>query len=397
MNNFFTDIPEYINDIIYQLQSAGFEAYIVGGCVRDALLGLSPNDWDVCTSAKPEAVKAVLNGYKVIETGIAHGTVTAVKNGEICEITTFRSDGDYTDHRRPDSVSFSTDIRADLSRRDFTVNAMAYSPCTGIIDLFDGQKDLRDMLLRCVGDAETRFNEDALRIIRALRFSASLGFKIEDETKEAIFSCCHLMDYVARERINHEFRRLLCSDFAAPVICEFASVFERIFSFENISRNADMLPPAPKTISLRFALLFYGTAPQLVRSILKELRSDNKTVNETVFLMENSETDLTADRTAMRRLLASFGREKAELLAEFVFITKNYAEDTRADIRKLIDSTPVITLSELAINGSDLIELGISPGKKIKKLLNAALDGVLDEKCENEKISLIEYLTKELQ
>lgn len=394
MNNFFANIPEYINDIISQLQSAGFDAYIVGGCVRDTLLSLSPNDWDVCTAASPEAVKAALNNYKVIETGIAHGTVTAVKNGDICEITTFRSDGDYTDHRRPNSVSFSTDIRDDLSRRDFTVNAMAYSHATGIIDLFDGQKDLSNKLLRCVGDAKTRFTEDALRIIRALRFSASLGFKIEDETKKAIFSCCHLMDYVARERINHEFRRLLYSDFAASVICEFASVFERIFSFENISRNADMLQLAPKNISLRFAILFYGTAPQHVRSILKKLKSDNKTVNDTVFLLENSETDLTADRTAMRRLMSSFGREKAELLAEFVFTTKNYTEDRRADIRKLIDSTPVITLAELAINGSDLIELDTPPGKEIKKLLNIALDGVLTEKCENEKSLLIKYLTK---
>ncbi len=386
------NIPEHINEIIECLQNAGFEAYIVGGCVRDALLGINANDWDVCTSALPEAVKGILVGYNVIETGIKHGTVTAVKNSCICEITTFRSDGDYTDHRRPDSVSFTSDIKSDLSRRDFTVNAMAYSPASGLIDLFGGDSDLNSKILRCVGDAKKRFDEDALRIIRALRFSACLGFQIEKETKEAIFSCSNLTEYVARERIFNELKRLICGDFAAEVIREFSSVFEKIFKLNISEENIEKIKNAPQDVSTRLALLFYNTDSKVVYSVLKNLKSDNKTVENVCFLLENKDIVLEEDLIILRKVLSDFGRERALLLAEFIFTAKCYTPFQIESIRNRIKKTPVITRSTLELNGSDIMELGVCPGKEIKKLLSFALKAVICDECPNEKAELIKYI-----
>ncbi len=388
------NIPEHINDIIERLQNVGFEAYIVGGCVRDALLGINANDWDVCTSALPEAVKGVLEGYNVIETGIKHGTVTAVKNGCICEITTFRSDGNYTDHRRPDSVSFTSDIKSDLSRRDFTVNAMAYSPASGLIDLFGGESDLNSKILRCVGDAKKRFNEDALRIIRALRFSACLGFQIEKNTKDAIFSCSDLIEYVARERIFNELKQLVCGDFAAEVISEFITVFEKIFKLDISEENVKKLENAPQDVSTRLALLFYNADSKVVYSVLKNLKSDNKTIENVCFLLKNKEIILTEDSVLLRKMLSDFGRERAILLAEFIFTVKQYTTVQVESIKNRIEKTPVITLSNLELNGSDIMDLGVSPGKEIKKLLSLALEAVIYNKCLNEKAELIKYISK---
>lgn len=388
------NIPEYITDIIVRLQNAGFEAYVVGGCVRDTLLGISANDWDVCTSALPSTVKGVLTGYNVIETGIQHGTVTAVKNSRICEITTFRSDGEYTDHRRPDSVSFTSDIKADLSRRDFTVNSMAYSPTTGLVDLFGGQADLNSKILRCVGDAKKRFDEDALRIIRALRFSACLGFKIEKETKEAILSCCDLTEYVARERIINELKRLICGDFAAEVICEFIAVFEKLFKLNISEANVKKLKNAPQDVSTRLALLLCDTDDKDVYFVLKNLKSDNKTIENVCFLLKNKDMALEDDVVSIRKMLSDFGKERALLLAEFVFTAKRYTHFRIEKIRNGIKSTPAITLSTLELNGSDIMALGVPPGKEIKELLKSALDAVVCEKCPNEKAQLIKYISK---
>ena len=230
-----TLIPEYVSDIIKQLNSSGFEAYIVGGCVRDALIGRTANDWDICSSALPHEIKSSLKGYKIIDTGISHGTVTAVKNKNVCEITTFRCDGNYTDHRRPDKVYFTRDIAADLARRDFTINAMAYSRETGIIDLFAGKKDLQNKIIRCVGDPVTRFTEDALRIIRALRFASVLDFEIDELTGYAIRSCSNLLDFVASERIYHELTLLLCGKAAHKIIDSYKSVFAKFLKYDNFT------------------------------------------------------------------------------------------------------------------------------------------------------------------
>ena len=249
------NIPDYINTIISKLESEGHEAYVVGGCVRDTLLDIDVNDWDICTSALPEEMKIALNDYKLIDTGIKHGTITAICDNDACEITTFRTDGVYTDHRRPDNVSFVRDLKSDLSRRDFTVNAMAYSHRTGIIDLFDGQKDLLDNTLRCVGIPKERFDEDALRIIRALRFSACLGFEIEKDTADAINKCSYLIDYIAKERIVGELKKLVCGNYAHRIIENFPAVFNKVFSDNSVSRNAFLLKDCKKSHSYKLALL----------------------------------------------------------------------------------------------------------------------------------------------
>ena len=221
-------IPTPVLCALNTLNAAGYEAYIVGGCVRDSLLDTSPSDYDITTSATPEEMKAVLSDYKIIETGISHGTLTVLSQGNPLEITTFRCDGEYTDHRRPDSVTMTRNLREDLARRDFTVNAMAYSEKNGLIDLYNGKNDLDNRVIRCVGDASRRFEEDALRIMRALRFAATLGFSIEAETSRQIYEKAHLLSYVSAERIATEFCRLICGKNAADIILSYRDVFALI-------------------------------------------------------------------------------------------------------------------------------------------------------------------------
>ena len=224
------DLPAEVGFIIETLENNGFSAYTVGGSVRDVMLSTTPDDWDVCTNAHPDDTAQIFEniGYTTIKTGIKHGTVTVVVNKNNYEITTFRIDGDYADFRRPDSVEFTGDLKLDLSRRDFTVNAMAYNPKTGMCDFFGGKTDLENKIIKCVGDAETRFNEDALRIIRALRFSSVLGFEIEEKTADAIKKCAHLLKYVAAERINCELTKLLCGKNVKPVLENFSEVIAQI-------------------------------------------------------------------------------------------------------------------------------------------------------------------------
>ena len=204
------NLPEFVKKALIRTNEAGEEAFIVGGCVRDILMGKTPHDWDITTSAKPEKTKEIFSSFKTVDTGLKHGTVLVLIDGEPLEITTYRIDGEYTDCRHPDSVSFTSDIENDLSRRDFTVNAMAYNDEKGLVDLFGGEDDIRNKIIRCVGDADKRFNEDALRIMRALRFSSTLGFTIESETKKAILKNRELLNNVAKERISTELLKLLC-------------------------------------------------------------------------------------------------------------------------------------------------------------------------------------------
>ncbi len=385
-------IPEYVSEIIKQLNTAGFEAYVVGGCVRDALLGRIPNDWDICTSALPEEIIKNLTGYKIVKTGIAHGTVTAIKNTNICEITTFRTDGDYSDHRRPDTVYFTRNISADLSRRDFTVNAMAFSKETGIIDLFGGKKDLESKMIRCVGQPTTRFTEDSLRILRALRFSSVLEFEIESLTESAIFYCCNLLHHVARERVYNELKLLLCGNFAYKIFHNYKKVFMQFLTYPQIAENSCMLFDAPCYAPLRLALLFSEASKDEILSDLLSLKADKKTINEVLFLTENSSLAFFNDRTSVRKTLSAFGKEKSKLLLEYIGITHKLSLHEKKHIEALISETPVITLKELEITGHDVIELGFKEGRKVKEALNFALNGVLSDKCKNTKRSLIDYL-----
>ena len=218
------DMPKNVDTAINLLQSAGFEAYAVGGCVRDSLLGKTPNDWDITTSAKPENMKSVFADFHCIDTGIKHGTVTVVIDGEPLEITTFRLDGEYEDNRHPKSVTFTSNLGADLGRRDFTVNAMAYSNKPGTVDLFGGQNDLKNKIIRCVGDPDRRFNEDALRILRALRFASALDFEIEEKTAQSLLKNCALLGNISEERIAKELLKLVCGKGAKRILTDLAPV-----------------------------------------------------------------------------------------------------------------------------------------------------------------------------
>jgi len=228
------NIPQEVQTALQALKNSGYEAYIVGGCVRDMLLGLTPKDFDITTSALPEQIKAVFKAYRIIETGIKHGTVTVIIDNTPLEITTFRTDGTYTDNRRPDSVSFTTSLEEDVKRRDFTVNAMCYNPEIGLVDYCGGKEDLERKLIRAVGVPAERFKEDSLRILRALRFASVYGFEIEAETANAILEYKHLLKNVASERISVEINKLLCGENVYKILMDFFPAFEEIFpEFEN--------------------------------------------------------------------------------------------------------------------------------------------------------------------
>lgn len=279
------DMPKNVDTAINLLQSAGFEAYAVGGCVRDSLLGKIPNDWDITTSAKPEDMKSVFADFHCIDTGIKHGTVTVVIDGEPLEITTFRLDGEYEDNRHPKSVTFTADLGADLGRRDFTVNAMAYSKKTGTVDLFDGQNDLKNKIIRCVGDPDRRFNEDALRILRALRFASALDFEIEEKTAQSLLKNCALLGNISEERIAKELLKLVCGKGAKRILTDFAPVlFEILPELQPMYKNShdnphhcydiyehtliavESIDPEP---TLRFAMLLHDCGKPAVKNSTK--------------------------------------------------------------------------------------------------------------------------------
>ena len=243
-------LPESAAYVLEKLENAGFEAYVVGGCVRDALLGLEPKDYDVCTNALPEQTETAFAGERVIETGLIHGTVTVLIGGEPFEVTTYRVDGDYADHRHPDGVQFVRDLESDLQRRDFTVNAMAYSPRRGLRDPFGGQEDLKRRCIRCVGEAEKRFEEDALRILRALRFAAVYGFEIEKRTADAARARKDELQYVARERVTAELGKLLCGQAAEEIAFAFSDV---LCAAMNVLPDAQGLNRVPPELPLRLA------------------------------------------------------------------------------------------------------------------------------------------------
>lgn len=279
------DMPKNVDTAINLLQSAGFEAYAVGGCVRDSLLGKTPNDWDITTSAKPEDMKSVFADFHCIDTGIKHGTVTVVIDGEPLEITTFRLDGEYEDNRHPKSVTFTSNLGADLGRRDFTVNAMAYSKMTGTVDLFGGQNDLKNGIIRCVGDPNRRFNEDALRTLRALRFASALDFEIEEKTAQSLLENRALLGNISEERIVKELLKLVCGKGAKRILTDFAPVlFEILPELQPMYKNShdnphhcydiyehtliavESIDPEP---TLRFAMLLHDCGKPAVKNSTK--------------------------------------------------------------------------------------------------------------------------------
>lgn len=432
------DMPKNVDIAINLLQSAGFEAYAVGGCVRDSLLGKTPNDWDITTSAKPEDMKSVFADFHCIDTGIKHGTVTVVIDGEPLEITTFRLDGEYEDNRHPKSVTFTSNLGADLGRRDFTVNAMAYSKKTGTVDLFGGQNDLKNGIIRCVGDPDRRFNEDALRILRALRFASALDFEIEEKTAQSLLKNRALLGNISEERIAKELLKLVCGKGAKRILTDFAPVlFEILPELQPMYKNShdnphhcydiyehtliavESINPEP---TLRFAMLlhdcgkpavkkfdengvahFYGhqrISAEISAQILARLKVSNKFRDEILFLVSNHDRwELYENTEKMPRYLAKFGLDgvlnllkvmRADVLAqspEYRYRLYQIA-DAEETAKNLAAQKPCLSLSELQINGRTLMDIGIPQGRKLGAVLAQLLDEVIDGVTKNTQEAL---------
>lgn len=396
-------VPEFARKVLGRLWENGFEAWIVGGCVRDSLLGRVPKDWDVTTSALPEEVERCFARDRVIETGIAHGTVTVLSDGEPVEVTTYRVDGTYSDNRHPDSVTYTRSLHEDLARRDFTVNAMAFAESEGIRDDFGGQQDLAQKIIRCVGSPERRFGEDALRILRALRFASVLGFSVEAQTAQAVLRYAENLRTIAAERIFSEWGKLLCGKGAEPVLCAFPQVIAVFLEeLRPLSEAAAAWRQAVGTVAvapaekcLRTALLFraipgVGTAQQvaLAKNALLRLRAENKTIARVCALIE---TKLSESPTLpeVRRLLGQSGEE---LFAARLALLRAEGRPGVAAAERMQQEISArgdcLTLAQLALKGSDLP----GAGKETGKLLNAALDAVLEDRAPNETDALLQYL-----
>lgn len=378
-------IPVEVEKIIRLLKDNTHDAYIVGGCVRDTLLGRIPDDWDITTDAKPRQIKSIFR--KTIDTGIEHGTVTVLMNGRGYEVTTYRVDGDYSDHRRPDSVTYTDDLTEDLKRRDFTINAMAYNHDKGLVDEFGGREDLKNRLVRCVGDADERFTEDALRILRAVRFSAQLGFEIEDRTLKAISGHAKDLPAVSAERILVELNKTIRSDHPGNMQLIWELGLERyICEHFSIIKDASGLVPGYKG---SWAALMRDLAADDVKRILKELKSDNDTVSRTVALVTEYRNPIPETESDIRHILNRIGPELFDELMDLYESgtelckpggsagDKDVIDELRTLKGQIMDRGDAYTLKMLAISGNDLKSLGIAQGPALGEKLGRLLEAVL--------------------
>ena len=437
-------IPKNVGKIIEKLEQGGFEAYIVGGCVRDSILGKTPKDYDITTSAFPEEIKHCLSGYTVIDTGIKHGTVTVVSEGENIEVTTFRIDGEYSDHRHPESVEFSRRLADDLSRRDFTVNAMAYNSKTGIIDPFDGQKDLFRRKIVCVGEPSARFEEDALRIMRALRFSSQLGFEIDESASSAIFSMKNLLHSVSQERLAKELILLLTGESPYSVLTRFYDVIaviipeitpcvgfnqhSRYHAYDVWSHIAYAIEYSAPLPDVRLALLFHDIgkpqcftmddegnghfinhekiSAEIAEKALKRMKFPTNTIERTEKLIKYHYVTPVDDHKVVRRLLSKLGEEDFFLLMEvmkgdnrakrsFCFERVHTIDAMCEKARKIIEENQCLKISDLAVSGNDMISLGLA-GAEIGKALNDLLEAVISEEIQNTRESLMKYTSEHI-
>lgn len=438
-------MPAGAEYIIKQLNSKGFEAYIVGGCVRDSLLGKSPNDWDITTSATPYQVKDIFK--RTIDTGIQHGTVTVMvdksisQGGEYAfEVTTYRVDGKYEDHRRPTEVTFTSSLEEDLKRRDFTINAMAYNHEQGVVDIFGGQQDLENGIIKAVGVAKERFEEDALRVLRAVRFAAQLGFVIEEETQKAMTKLAENLKFISAERIQVELTKLITSShpdrlveayklgITKVILPEFDAMMEteqdNPHHLYNVGiHTIKVMENVPPTQILRYTALlhdvakpvtksfdedgvghFYGhqaKGADMARDILRRLKLDNNTIDETCLLIREHDYSLHGTNIkSFRRFLNRLGMERFE---DFLIVKKadmagqsdynkelrqGYVADMIAMYEQVEKENHCIKLSDMEIKGKDLIDMGIAPGKEMGTILKALFEKVLDDPTLNDKEKL---------
>ena len=444
------NLPLPVSDLITRLEQAGYSAYAVGGCVRDSLLSLEPHDWDLCTSALPEEMLEVFRGEHVAETGLRHGTLTVILNHVPYEITTFRTDGAYTDHRHPDSVSFVRDVAGDLARRDFTVNAMAWSDRTGLVDLFGGQEDLARGVIRCVGVPRERFREDALRILRALRFASVYDFSLDPETEAALRELAPTLENVAAERIREELFKLLCGPGVGRILRAFPDVLSVIIPdlrpmigydqrnhhhhfdlWEHTVQGVENIPPQP---ALRLTMLLHDTgkpsvctlddkgeahyaghqaaSAEIADRVTADLRCDKATRERVILLVRHHDIPLRTesgavnlDRSFLLHRLNRFGEE--DLRALFLIhradrIATGHStrekEDSRlaermAALNALLAEQPCFTLKDLAVTGRDLQALGLK-GPALGDALQQLLEAVMDGRVPNEKAELNNFVTK---
>ena len=438
------ELPAPVTLALDRLQEAGYEACLVGGCVRDLLRGQRPQDYDLTTSARPEQTEAVFAGAQLVETGLRHGTVTVLLDGMALEITTFRVDGSYSDARRPDAVRFTPSLCEDLARRDFTVNAMAWAPRTGLLDPFGGRADLEAGVLRCVGDPARRFTEDALRILRALRFSATLDFSIEAETGRALRKLAPRLELVSAERVYSELWKLLCGVGAGRVVLDWTEVLGQVLPellpmrgfdqrnrhhcYDVLTHTARVLDAVPPVPELRWAALLHdlgkpgaftldekgeghfkghpALSAAMTEEILRRLRASRavrETVTELVLLHDRQ---IEPTKAAVRRVLSRHGAEfftrlmqlkRADNLAQApAYRDRQQLYDRiEALARDILSEKPCLNLRELAVDGHDLKALGIPPGPAMGDILRRLLEAVLDGALPNERAALLEAVKKE--
>ena len=441
--NHLPHLPQPALSALEQLNTAGYEAFLVGGCVRDWLMGREPGDYDITTSATPEQVEAVFAGQRIIETGLKHGTVTVLQEGLPLEITTYRRDVSYSDHRHPDAVCFTPSLTEDLARRDFTVNAMAWSPAQGLVDLYGGRKDLEAGIIRCVGDPDARFTEDALRILRALRFASVLGFDLDPDTAGAALEKRQLLTLVSRERIAVELTKLVCGKQVGRIVTEHWPVLavpvpelapmagfnqhSKYHCYDVLTHCAVAAETAPADRITRWAALlhdvgkpacftrdergrghFYGHAghsAHLTERILTRLRFDRDTVRRVTALVALH--DYPIDPTegsparAVKKLLNRLGEEdffrlldvkRADALAHAPAYRGRTAACDRLETlaRELLAAEACFSLKDLAVNGRDLQALGIPPGPELGRILETLLDAVLSDRLPNQREALLE-------
>lgn len=431
------NIPNAPKQLMKILLDAGYEAYVVGGCVRDFLLNRDPHDWDICTNAFPEQMHDVFRNMHVIDTGLQHGTLTVMLDKEAYEITTYQKDGDYSDHRHPDSVEFVGNLAEDLSRRDFTVNAMAADVGGNIVDLFDGESDLKNGILRCVGNPDERFQEDALRILRALRFVSRFGFVVDDKTEKAMLKNKGLLREVSAERVAKELSEILmgdncilplrsCYEILAVWIPEITPTvnfwqYNQHHYLDVWGHTITAIANSPKDLYIRLALLyhdlgkpkcfsvddgvghFYGHAAaskDIAEKSLRNLKFDNRTVEVVTQLVEAHDRTIEPRKPVIRRCLNKFGKEQFMRLIYVKEADKSAQMSVRGEqqfstgkIIALVDEIEAqkdcFMLKDLAVNGHDLMDIGIPAGKILGSILNELLEEVMNETMANEKDVLL--------
>ena len=400
-------LPQEAENIINTLRNAGYKAYAVGGCVRDFVMGITPVDYDITTNAEPLETKEVFKNAKIIETGIKHGTVTVIQDGFTAEVTTFRIDGKYSDSRHPEKVEFCGNLKEDLKRRDFTVNALAFNSQEGLIDYFGGTEDIKNKIIRCVGEPKLRFEEDALRILRALRFSSVLGFDIESRTREGIFNSFPLIKNISAERIFEELKKLFLGKNVYRILLDYKDVISYVIpqipkagSYEQMCLLVSAVKP-----ELKIPALYYFCTPEDAKQSLKALKADNKTINLVVSALSALPKAVNLSEAELLKLLSKHGKEAVcsamELKKAYCLATEKNTENilnTEKRLKEILDSGSCYRVSELSVNGNDLITLGITDGKLIGNILSLLLEEVMKKRLINSKDALIqrakEYILK---